>query len=266
MIRFLSIFPLLLLLLLLCIVPARSADLSDAVQRDYDEHLGALFEHFHRNPELSYRENATAARIAEELRGVGFEVTEGVGETGVVAIMENGDGPLVMMRADMDGLPVEEKSGLPYASAATQVDRNGVEQPVMHACGHDVHITGLVGTARQMAARRDEWSGTLMLIGQPAEEVITGARTMMEDRLWERFGQPDHAMAFHVAAAIPTGKLSAVLDYRIPVPTRWILLCTASVPTARVRIRASIRCCWAHRSSSACSPSSAGHCHRARRV
>lgn len=209
MIRFLGLLP---LLLSLAVLPARAADLSDAVQRDYDEHLGALFEHFHRNPELSYRETATAARIAEELRAVGFDVTEGVGKTGIVAMMENGDGPLVMMRADMDGLPVEEKSGLSYASTATQVDRNGVEQPVMHACGHDVHITGLVGTARQMAARRDEWSGTLMLIGQPAEEVITGARTMMEDDLWDRFGQPDHAMAFHVAAAIPTGKLSAVLD------------------------------------------------------
>ena len=200
------------LLVALCALPVRGATLSEAVQRDYDQHLGALFRHFHRNPELSDRENATAARLAEELRAVGFEVTEGVGETGIVALMENGDGPLVMMRADMDGLPVKEKSGLPYASTATQVDRNGVEQPVMHACGHDVHVTGLIGTARQMADRRDQWSGTLMLIGQPAEEVVTGARTMMEDDLWERFGQPDHAMAFHVAAAIPTGKLSAVLD------------------------------------------------------
>jgi hippurate hydrolase len=190
---------------------AAADDLGAAVQADYDEYLGALFEHFHRNPELSFREEATAARLASELRDAGFEVTEGVGRTGIVAILENGEGPTVMMRADMDGLPVEEKTGLAYASEATQVDRNGDEVPVMHACGHDVHITALVGTARQMAARRDQWSGTLMLIGQPAEEVIAGARVMMEDDLWERFGKPDRAMAFHVTSTIPTGMLSAPL-------------------------------------------------------
>jgi hippurate hydrolase len=200
-----------LIVSLLPTLSAQASELSAAIQRDYETHLGALFTHFHRNPELSYREHATAARLAEELRSVGFEVIEGVGETGLVAIMKNGDGPLVMMRADMDGLPVQEKSGLPYASTATQIDRHGEEQPVMHACGHDVHITGLVGTARQMAARRDAWSGTLMLVAQPAEEVITGARSMMQDGIWERFGQPDHAMAFHVASSIPTGKLSAVI-------------------------------------------------------
>ena len=189
----------------------RADDLADGVQKDYDAHLAPLFEHFHRNPELSFMETETAARLAAELRDAGFEVTEGVGRTGIVAILENGEGPTVMMRADMDGLPVPEKTGLPYASQARQVDRNGNEVPVMHACGHDVHITALVGTARQMAARQDEWSGTLMLIGQPAEEVIAGARVMMEDDLWARFGKPDQAMAFHVASSIPTGKLSAPL-------------------------------------------------------
>ncbi len=191
--------------------PVLADELAEAVQRDYDSYLAPLFEHFHRNPELSFMETETAARLAAELRDAGFEVTEGVGRTGIVAILENGEGPTVMMRADMDGLPVPEKTGLPYASEATQVDRNGNEVPVMHACGHDVHITALVGTARQMAARRDEWSGTLMLIGQPAEEVIAGARVMMEDDLWARFGKPDQAMAFHVAASIPTGRLSAPL-------------------------------------------------------
>ncbi|GAB5414541.1 MAG: M20 family metallopeptidase [Congregibacter sp.] len=194
----------------LLLQPLVQADeLSDAIAQDYAEHLGDLFVHFHENPELSFQEHKTAARLAEELRAVGFEVTESVGGTGIVAMMENGDGPLVMMRADMDGLPVEEKSGLPYASRAKQLDPDGNEVFVMHACGHDVHITSLVGTARQMAARKDEWSGTLMLIGQPAEERITGARAMMEDRLWERFGKPDMAMAFHVTSAIPTGKLAA---------------------------------------------------------
>ncbi len=184
-------------------------ELSDAVETDYDQHLGTLFEYFHRNPELSSMETKTAARLAEELRSAGFEVTEGVGGTGVVAIMKNGPGPLVMMRADMDGLPVPEKSGLPYASKAKQIDWDGNEVPVMHACGHDVHITSLVGTARRMAATRDTWTGTLMLVGQPAEERVGGAKMMMEDGIWERFGQPDYALAFHVSSGVPTGKLVA---------------------------------------------------------
>lgn len=188
-----------------------AADLSKQVKQDYDAHLGALYDHFHRNPELSKMEHKTAARLAKELRDAGFDVTENVGGTGVVAIMKNGEGPLVMMRADMDGLPVEEKSGLPNASKAKQVDWNGNEVYVMHACGHDVHITSLVGTARVMAASKDKWSGTLMLIGQPAEETVSGARAMMEDKLWQRFGTPDYALAFHVASSLPTGKLVAVV-------------------------------------------------------
>jgi len=187
------------------------SDLSKAVAKDYDGHLAALFDYFHRNPELSTLETKTAARLASELRDAGFEVTEGVGGTGVVAIMKNGPGPLVMMRADMDGLPVKEKSGLANASQVMQVDTTGKEVPVMHACGHDVHITSLVGTARAMAARTDDWSGTLMLIGQPAEERVLGARAMMEDNLWKRFGQPDYALAFHVTSTVPTGKISMVV-------------------------------------------------------
>ena len=144
---------------------ANADGLTDAVKKDYDEYLWPLFDHFHRNPELSLIENDTAARMASELRAAGFEVTEGVGGTGVVAMMDNGAGPLVMMRADMDGLPVEEKSGLENASRKTQIDPiTGNEVFTMHACGHDVHITSLVGTARQMAARRDDWRGTLMLL------------------------------------------------------------------------------------------------------
>jgi len=188
-----------------------ASDLSKSVKKNYDNHLGALFDHFHRNPELSTLENKTAARLASELREAGFTVTEGVGGTGVVAILKNGPGPLVMMRADMDGLPVEEKSGLANASKARQVDTAGKEVPVMHACGHDVHITSLVGTAWAMAARKDQWSGTLMLIGQPAEERVLGAKAMMNDNLWQRFGKPDYALAFHVGSEIPTGKLSMVV-------------------------------------------------------
>jgi amidohydrolase len=193
--------------------PVLSAEaLEQAVAADYRSHLGALFDYFHRNPELSGMEQRTAARLAEELREAGFEVTEGVGGTGVVALLRNGPGPLVMLRADMDGLPVEEKSGLPNASRARQVDWNGNEVFVMHACGHDVHITSLVGTARAMAARKQDWSGTLMLIGQPAEERVMGARMMMEDDLWQRFGKPDYALAFHVTSELPTGTLGVTED------------------------------------------------------
>jgi len=190
---------------------AEDAALKAAVEADYEANLGALFDHFHRNPELSGMEVRTAARMAQELRALGYEVTEGVGGTGVVAVLRNGEGPTVMIRADMDGLPLREQSGLANASTVTQVDADGVEKPVMHACGHDVHITALVGTARQMMARRNNWSGTLVLVAQPAEERIFGARAMIEDGLYARFPKPDYALAFHVAADLPTGRVEAPL-------------------------------------------------------
>jgi len=195
--------------ILLVSFSANADDLADAVKKDYDEYLWPLFDHFHRNPELSLIEHDTAARMAQELRAAGFEVTEGVGGTGVVAMMENGDGPLVMMRADMDGLPVQEKSGLENASRKTQIDPiTGNEVFTMHACGHDVHITSLVGTARQMAARRDDWRGTLMLLVQPAEERGMGAKMMREDDIWARFGKPEYALAFHVNSLDVAGKVN----------------------------------------------------------
>ncbi len=189
------------LLAILFSVSAMAQDLDVAVKKDYDEHLGGLFDYFHRNPELSSVEHETARRMALELSLAGFDVTEGVGGTGVVAMLENGAGPLVMMRADMDGLPVEEKSGLANASRAQQKDPiTGNMVYTMHACGHDVHITSLVGTARQMVARKDEWKGTLMLVVQPAEERVLGARAMRDDDIWGRFGTPDYALAFHVSS------------------------------------------------------------------
>lgn len=181
--------------------------LREAVAADYDARLSPLFVHFHQNPELSNLEFETASRLAVEIRALGYDVTEGVGGTGIVAVMENGPGPTVMIRADMDGLPVAEDSGLAYASTARQIDAEGIDRPVMHACGHDVHITALIGTARQMSERRGDWSGTLVLIGQPAEERISGARAMLEDGLYERFPKPDYALAFHVAADGPSGKV-----------------------------------------------------------
>ncbi len=195
---------------MVCFASAASADsLKDAVKQDYDTYLADLFDYFHRNPELSLVEHETAARMAKELREAGFAVTEGVGGTGIVALMPNGNGPLVMMRADMDGLPVEEKSGLPNASKATQIDPiTGNLVPVMHACGHDVHITSLVGTARCMANLRDEWSGTLMLIVQPAEERVIGAKAMRRDNIWTRFGTPDYALAFHVSSENEAGVIN----------------------------------------------------------
>ena len=186
--------------------------LSEAIAADYAETLEDLFLHFHEHPELSNLEFETAKRLATELRSLGYEVTEDVGGTGIVAILTNGPGPTVMLRADMDGLPVREMSGLPYASTATQVDITGEEQPVMHACGHDVHMTALVGAARQLAARTQEWSGTLMLIGQPAEERISGARAMLQDGLYTRFPKPQYALAFHVQADYPSGKIEVPLS------------------------------------------------------
>jgi hippurate hydrolase len=175
------------------------------IAADYDARLRALFEYFHRNPELSGREIETSKRLAAELDALGYDVTTGVGGTGIVAVLRNGAGPTVLLRADMDGLPVEEKSGLPYASSARQIDVTGIEQPVMHACGHDVHMTALVGTARQLAARKGAWSGTLVLIGQPAEERVAGARDMLADGLYTRFPKPDYALGFHVWSTIAAG-------------------------------------------------------------
>lgn len=201
----------------LCVFPCHSSiasdRLADAIASDYQNHLEPLFKHFHANPELSTVENNTAARMAKELSAAGFDVTTGVGGTGVMAIMKNGKGPLVSMRADMDGLPVEEKSGLQYASKAKQLDPiTGNEVSVMHACGHDVHITSLVGTARRMQAMKDQWSGTLMLIVQPAEERVLGAKLMMADNLYERFGTPDYGLALHVSSGVEAGKIGVTDD------------------------------------------------------
>lgn len=185
-------------------------DYSASVKADYDKSLAALWDHFHRNPELSFREYKTGARMAQELRAVpGMVVTEKVGETGVVGVLKNGEGPVVLVRADMDGLPVQERSGLANASTVRQVGVDGLEMPVMHACGHDVHITSLVGTARQLASLKNRWKGTVVFIVQPAEERVGGAAAMIKDGLYTRFPKPDYALAFHVAAELETGKIAA---------------------------------------------------------
>lgn len=181
---------------------------------DY-EYLEALYLHLHQNPELSFHEEKTAARLAQELRSAGYEVTEKVGGHGLVAVMENGEGPTLLLRADMDGLPVKEQTGLAYASQAMGFNDAGEEVSVMHACGHDVHMTSLVGAARALSADRDSWSGTLVLIGQPAEERVGGAKAMLEDGLYERFPKPDYNVALHTSASLPAGQVGLTAGYAL---------------------------------------------------
>jgi amidohydrolase len=169
-----------------------------------------FYKHLHQNPELSFQEKETSARIAAELRTAGYEVTEGVGGYGVVGVLENGEGPTVMLRMDTDGLPVKEQTGLPYASEATATEQNGQAVHVMHACGHDVHMTVGTGTAYNLAARRDEWQGTLVIIAQPAEERGAGARMMLADGLFERFPKSDYNLSLHTLATLPAGKVGYV--------------------------------------------------------
>lgn len=204
---------LIFIVIILNLQTASAVDLSlkQAVADHYDSHLLDLFLWFHQNPELGFLEQKTASRLAQELTELGVDVTEGVGETGLVGMIRNGPGPLVLVRADMDGLPILEDSGLDYSSRARQVDRAGVEVPVMHACGHDMHMTTLVGTAKLLMDNRDKWSGTIMLVGQPAEEIINGAKAMLEDGLYQRFGVPDYAIGLHVSSGMLSG-LVAVRD------------------------------------------------------
>ena len=151
------------------------------------------------------QEVETSQRMAEELRKAGADVTTGVGKLGVVGVLKNGEGPVVLVRTDMDALPVVEETGLPYASKVKTRDKAGREVGVMHACGHDIHMTSFVGTARWLAEHRDRWSGTIVLVGQPAEEGVDGARGMLEDGLYTRFPKPDFALALHCRADVPIG-------------------------------------------------------------
>ncbi len=168
----------------------------------------ALYLDLHQNPELSGHEARTAEKLAARLRSAGYEVTEHVGGTGVVAILRNGAGPTIMLRTELDALPVEEKTGLPYASKVHAKDDAGHDVAVMHACGHDLHLAAILGTAEIMARSKNTWHGTLMLIGQPAEETIAGAKAMLDDGLFTRFPKPDVAVALHVGNNLPAGMAS----------------------------------------------------------
>ncbi len=171
-----------------------------------------LYLDLHRNPELSLEERRTSTLLAERMRGLGYEVTTGVGGFGIVALLRNGDGPNVLLRTDMDGLPVEEKTGLPYASTVTAKNASGTTVPVMHACGHDLHMAAWLGTAMLMARNRERWRGTLILIGQPAEEIGVGASAMLKDGLLTRFPKPDFAFAIH-DDVLPAGQIGYTPGY-----------------------------------------------------
>jgi amidohydrolase len=173
-------------------------------------HAHELYLDIHRNPELSGHETQTATKLAGRLRSLGYEVTEHVGRTGIVALLKNGPGPTVMLRTELDALPVEEKTGLPYASTVRTKDDAGHDVPVMHACGHDLHMAAILATAEILAHSKNSWHGTLMLIGQPAEETISGAAWMVKDGLFTRFPRPDVAVALHVGNELPAGKVGIV--------------------------------------------------------
>lgn len=177
--------------------------------------LVALYEELHANPELSLHEEETAARMAAELRNAGYKVTTQVGGHGVVGVLRNGEGPVVLVRTDLDALPVKEQTGAPYASVKVTKDDLGREVPVMHACGHDIHMASFIGTARILSRRKEEWSGTAVLIGQPAEERVLGARRMLADGLYERFPRPDYALALHCSADLPHGSIGIVEGYAL---------------------------------------------------
>ncbi|WP_156416904.1 amidohydrolase [Sphingopyxis sp. H050] len=195
-------------------VPAMAQDIGGEVQKQMPS-LMTIYQDLHANPELSFMEVRSAGILAAEARKLGFKVTEKVGGTGIVAVMENGPGPVVLVRADMDALPVVEQTGLPGASKVRVTTKEGVETGVMHACGHDTHMTAWVGVARIMAANKDKWSGTLVMIGQPAEERGAGARMMLADGLYTRFPRPQYAIAFHDAAGFPAGMIGYTPGYAL---------------------------------------------------
>jgi len=194
--------------------PAAWAPTADQVNAVYPA-VEALYLDLHRNPELSLHEQQTAAKLAEQAKALGYEVTSNVGGTGVVAVLRNGNGPTVLYRTDMDALPVEEKTGLPYASHVVSKNDAGVGVPVMHACGHDIHMASWVGTAKLMADNRQQWHGTLVMIGQPAEELVQGASAMLKDGLFTRFPKPDFALAVHDENTLPAGQVGYTPGYAL---------------------------------------------------
>ncbi len=186
--------------------PAPAVEPKTWVAENLDE-LIELYQHFHRNPELSFQEKRTAERLAHELREIGAHVTTDIGGHGLVGVLKNGEGPTLLFRTDMDALPVDEQTGLIYASRVKVTADSGADVGVMHACGHDIHMANLVGAARYLAAHKDRWRGRILFLCQPAEERGAGAKAMLDDGLFDRFGKPDFALALHVDAALAAGKI-----------------------------------------------------------
>jgi amidohydrolase len=222
-----------LLAALACTAPLLAADgtasvvVAQTLAADYPSLL-ALYTDLHLHPELSLMEEKTAAKLAAELRFIGFEVTEKFGGTGIVGVLKNGAGPTLLVRTDLDGLPVLEETGLAYASKTRVTDLSGQDVPTMQACGHDLHMTIFTGTARQLAALRDRWAGTLVFIGQPAEERGIGARAMLKEGLFQKFPKPDFALAVHDSATLPAGTIGILEGFN------W-----ANVDTAEITVRGS---------------------------
>ncbi|MBV1909107.1 MAG: amidohydrolase [Kangiellaceae bacterium] len=216
--KILLVSSLTLFTLVLSIVLSRSAIASNSellkqqIEKDY-KYLEQLYRHLHSHPEISFQEKNTAKRVAKELKVLGFEVTENFGGYGVVGVLKNGEGPTVMIRTDLDALPIKEKTGLSYASKQSMKDRDGNKTYAMHACGHDVHMTVFTGTVRRLAESKKQWAGTLIMIGQPAEERSGGAKAMLADGLFEKFPRPDYNLALHVSADIPAGKIGTVQGF-----------------------------------------------------
>jgi hippurate hydrolase len=187
--------------------PTPAAATADPWFKAHSNELLGLYTHLHTHPELSYQEVETSRRMADELKHAGARVTAGVGKLGVVGLIENGPGPVVLVRTDMDALPVVERTGLPYASTVRAHDKEGRDVGVMHACGHDIHMCCFVGTAKWLAEHKDRWSGTVELVAQPAEEAVGGARSMLADGLYSRFPKPDFALALHCHSSEPAGDI-----------------------------------------------------------
>ena len=191
---------------------ADAMTLSESINSDMPQLL-ELYRDLHSHPELSMQEVRTPALLAADMRKLGFEVTEHVGKTGVVAVMKNGPGPVLLIRTDMDALPVKEETGLPFASTVTGKLRDGTVTPVAHACGHDTHMATWIGTARRLSSMKDQWSGTLVMIAQPGEELVMGAKAMLDDGLFTRFPKPDYLLAFHDSATLPAGVIGVTPGY-----------------------------------------------------
>jgi amidohydrolase len=191
-----------------------AADVASVTKQELPS-LISLYQELHGNPELSLHEVETAARIAKELREAGFEVTEKVGGNGLVGVLKNGEGPVILVRTDLDGLPVKEQTGAPYASTKIVKDDLGREVNVMHACGHDVHMASFIGTARALSKLRDQWKGTVVMIGQHAEERVLGARLMLRAGLFSKFPKPDKAIALHCSADMAHGQVGIVEGFAL---------------------------------------------------